>query len=109
MAETPVPRSITVTHTAVLDALRHVRQRQVVRYRHGRVLDALHALGLIEWTREPVRVSQQQSSPDSAFYHAPAEVAQLTAAGRSTFARLISLEDAPGWAHVARTPFRGFR
>lgn len=109
MAGAPVLRSITVTHTAVLDALRHVRQRQVVRYRHGRVLDALHALGLIEWTRQPVRVSQQLSSPDPAFYHAPAEVAQLTAAGRSTLARLVCLEDAPGWADIARAPFRSFR
>jgi len=47
MRAMPEPRSVTVTHAALLDALRRVRQRQVVRYRHARVLDALHALGLI--------------------------------------------------------------
>jgi hypothetical protein len=106
MRAMPEPRSVTVTHAALLDALRRVRQRQVVRYRHARVLDALHALGLIEWVRQPERRSQQLSSPDSAFYRAPIEVAQFTPAGRTALDRLVRLEDAPGWSQLAGAPYR---
>jgi len=97
------PRS--VTHAAVRDALLRVQQREVVRYRHGRVLDALHALSLIEWIRQPVRISQQLASPESAFYRAPVKVAQLTVAGLAALDRLVRLAAAPGWPQLADEPY----
>src|SRR5260370_1137327 len=106
MRAMPEPRSVTVTHAALLDALRRVRQRQVVRYRHGRVLDALHALGVIEWVRQPERRSQQLSSPDSAFYRAPIEVAQFTPARRTALGRLACLEATPGSPRLGGAPRR---
>jgi len=60
---TPKSSTRTPSHAAVLEALRHARTRQVMRYRHTPVFDALVELNFIVWVRQPVRLSQQV--PDS--------------------------------------------
>jgi hypothetical protein len=72
------------SHEAVLEGLRRACFRQVVRYRHEPMVDALRQLGFVDWGRQPTRLSQLPASARSASYHAPVEVAQLTATAAPT-------------------------
>lgn len=77
------------SNEAVLEALRHAQYRQVPWPKRPRVFEYLLSLGLIETTR--------QRSTVASTYHAPVDIAVLTALGRAEFDRLARIADTPGW------------
>lgn len=102
VAVSPTPS--THTYAVVLDGLRRVCHRQVVRYRHGAPFDALAQLGFIAWVRQPVRLSQQVSER-SRHVPVPIEVAELTDTGRAALEWLISLEASAHWETLRARPY----
>ncbi|MBN3809960.1 hypothetical protein [Paraburkholderia sp. Ac-20347] len=95
-----------VTHAAVLDALRQIRLRQFVRGRHAPLLDRLHALGLIVWTPQPLRNSQQQLTAHDQVPLVPEEIAELTDAGEATAEWLTVLSGSAEWGALAQRTLR---
>jgi hypothetical protein len=95
----------TPSHAAVLDGLRHVCHRQVVRHRHGARFDVLVQMGFMAWVRQPTRLSQQHASTLAVAYHPPIEVAELTPLGRSALDWLTGLEHRPRWAVLRELPY----
>lgn len=93
------------SYEAVLDGLRHVCHRQVVRYRHDARFAALAGMGFITWVRQPIRLSQQPVSARSIPYRAPVEVAELTATGRSALDWLRDLAQSPQWHMLKSLPY----
>lgn len=96
------------SHAAVLEGLRRICFRQVVRYRHEPVVDVLRQLGFVDWGRQPARLSQLPASARAESYQAPVEVAALTATGQAALDWLAALEHSPQWAEIKSLPY-GFR
>ncbi|MFW2275957.1 hypothetical protein [Burkholderia orbicola] len=94
-----------VSYEAVLDSLRHVCYRQVVRYRHEPIFDALMDMRLIVWVRQPIRLSQLDASVRSKYYRESIEIAELTLAGRAVLHRLVELELLASWAKLRSRPY----
>jgi hypothetical protein len=101
----PDPDLTEPTHAVVLSALRQIRLRQVVRARHTPLLDELHALGLIDWIRQPPRASHHLLSARAKAHLVPDEVAQLSDAGRAALERLAALTETTDWPRVAGQPW----
>lgn len=97
--------SFTLSHAVVLDGLRRAYHRQVVRFRHEAVFDGLARMGFIDWTRQPTRLSQQDSSARASAYHAPVEVAELTVTGHVALEWLTALERSPWWETLRALPY----
>ncbi len=85
------------THHAVLEDLRHVRLRQVVRHRHARGIDALVGLGFVQWASEAPRPSQRDRRATASDYLPPVEIAELTPLGLRALEWLTQLEQGPWW------------
>ncbi|MEX3630140.1 MAG: hypothetical protein VB138_12375 [Burkholderia sp.] len=98
------PTLSTPTYAAVLDGLRHLCHRQVMRYRHGAPVDALAQLGFIAWVRQPVRLSQQVSE-QSRYVPAPIAVAALTDTGHAALDWLVALEATAQWEVLRVRPY----
>ncbi|WP_155631354.1 hypothetical protein [Burkholderia cepacia] len=96
----PVP-----SYATVLDALRHARSPQVMRYRHTPVFDALVELNFIVWVRQPVRLTQQVSER-TRLVPVPVEVAELTSAGHIVLDWLATLEGTSWWESLRVRPYR---
>lgn len=94
----------TPTYAAVLDGLRRVCHRQVVRYRQGAPFDALAQMGFIAWVRQPVRLSQQVSEK-SRYVPAPIDIAELTDTGRAALDWLVGLETTSQWETLRARPY----
>lgn len=90
------PTRSALTYAVVLDGLRRVLYREVVRYRQSAPFEAFAEMGFIAWVRQPVRLSQQVSDW-SRHVPAPVDVAELTESGRAAMEWLVALEAAPQW------------
>lgn len=95
------------SHADVLEGLRRVVYRQVVRYRHEPLFDVLHQLGFVDWVRQPVPLSQRPVSARSPHHPAPVEIAVLNDTGRAALDRLSGLEQSPRWADLQGAPYGG--
>ncbi|WP_175907732.1 MULTISPECIES: hypothetical protein [Burkholderia] len=100
----PAVNLIPPTYAAVLDGLRRVCHRQVVRHRHGAPFEAFAQLGFITWVRQPVRLSQQVSER-SRFVPTPVDVAELTDTGRAALDWLVALEATAQWETLRARPY----
>ncbi|WP_157381844.1 hypothetical protein [Burkholderia ubonensis] len=92
------------SYATVLEGLRHVCHRQVVRYRRGAPFDALAQMGFIVWVRQPIRLSQQVSER-ARLVPTPIEVAELTTLGRAALDWLIALEANAHWETLRSRPY----
>ncbi|MEX3556467.1 MAG: hypothetical protein VB131_07975 [Burkholderia gladioli] len=88
----------------MLDGLRQVRHRQIVRDRHGGPVDALARMGFLVWARQPIRLSQQ-GSERSRHVTAPIKIAELTMTGRAALDWLVALEATPHWEILRVRPY----
>lgn len=77
------------SNEAVLEALRRAQFRQVPWPRRPRVFEFLREQGLIETVRQP--------SPLVPGYHAPVDIAVLTAQGKAEIGRLERSERLASW------------
>lgn len=78
--------------------------RQVVRYRHDPLFDALARMGFIAWIRQPAHLSPHPVSGRTGHYQAPVAVAVagLTDTGRAASDRLTGLEPSGQWKSAFR-------
>ncbi|RKP50236.1 hypothetical protein [Pararobbsia silviterrae] len=79
------------SNEAVLEALRHAQYRQVPWPKRPKVFEFLRGAGLLETIR--------QRTPDGPGYHAPVDIAVLTARGKAEIVRLERSERAPTWSN----------
>ena len=93
------------SHAAVLEGLRRVCFRQVVRYQHDPLFDALARMAFVAWVRQPVRLSQQPVSVRSQRVPTPVEVAELTDTGRAALDWLAGLEQSDQWLVIRARPY----
>ncbi|MDN7431424.1 hypothetical protein [Burkholderia sp. AU45388] len=96
--------SAAPSYATVLDGLRHVCHRQVVRYRHGAPVEALARMGFIAWVRQPIRLSQQVAER-SRLVPVPIEVAELTDTGRAALDWLVAFEATAHWETLHTRPY----
>jgi hypothetical protein len=93
------------SHEAVLEGLRHIHYRQVVRHKHAALFDTLARMAFIAWVRQPLRVSQQPVSTRSQHIPLPVEVAELTDTGRAALDWLTRLEQLDEWIVRRTSPY----
>lgn len=98
-------RMLYPSHQAVLDGLRHVCLRQVVRHRHDAIVDTLARWGFVMWVRQPIRRSQLEGSPLSGGVPVPEYVAELTDNGRGCLDWLAALERTRWWDVLRMKPY----
>jgi hypothetical protein len=77
------------SNEAVLEALRHAQYRQVPWPKRPKVFEFLRGAGLLETIR--------QRTPDGPGYHAPVDIAVLTARGKAEIVRLERIERLASW------------
>jgi hypothetical protein len=104
-AVTPDDTDNPPSHETVLEGLRRVCYRQVVRYRDEPVFDALVEMGFIVWVRQDPSLSQQQMPAGSRSYRAPVEVAVMGATGHTALNWLAHLEQSPQWPVLRALPY----
>lgn len=86
----------SINHARLLELLRFVAHRQVVRGRHSPVLNRLFDWGWIAWDRRPPRTSQLTRSHHTTLA-LPEDVAVLTVTGRAMLDQLAALEASTSW------------